>query len=126
MADEMTAFDVLDTISLAWDGKQMYFQEEDGSIYSRYDGFCMTLDDAVTEFANRLAPEDYPFLQWRDPVKDPPPKGERVLVDVGSFVGEAYMNASGHWIRYGAIDMEMMFNSKVKRWMQMPSGSDGV
>lgn len=126
MADEMTAFDVLDAISLAWDGKQIYFQQEDGSIYSRYDCSCMSLNDAVTELANRFNTENSQFLQWRDPVKDPPPKGERVLVDVGSFVGEAYMNASGHWIRYGAIDVEMMFNSKVKRWMQMPSGSDGV
>lgn len=126
MADEMTAFDVLDTIALAWHGKQMYFQQEDGSIYSRYDHSYMPLENAVNELAHQLTAEDSQFLQWRDPVKDPPPKGERVLVDVGSFVGEAYMNASGHWIRYGAIDVEMMFNSKVKRWMQMPSGSDGV
>lgn len=59
-------------------------------------------------------------MKWHDAKKDPPTQGERVIVDADGFVGEAYLNATGRWIRYGAVDLEMMLGHEVVRWMPMP------
>ena len=55
MADyEWTPFEVLAVLSSAWWGKQYYFEERNGLIYSRYSGEYMTLDKAIAEFADKI------------------------------------------------------------------------
>lgn len=54
----MTAFDVLEMISTAYFCKQMYFLEDDGSVYSRYYGKHMSLEEAVEEFADYIYREE--------------------------------------------------------------------
>lgn len=51
---ELGEYDTLDLLTSAWYGKQYYFREKNGMIYSRDSTEYMTLDDAITEFANRL------------------------------------------------------------------------
>ena len=48
------AFDTLNVLSAAYWGKQYYFAQDNGIVYSRDSGKCMTLDDAITEFANKI------------------------------------------------------------------------
>jgi hypothetical protein len=47
-------YDTLDLLAGAWHGKQYYFKQRNGMIYSRETCQYMTLDDAIAEFANRL------------------------------------------------------------------------
>ena len=54
ITDKTSAFDVLNTLSSAYWGKQYYFEEKDGRVYSRDSGGYLTLDEAVTEFANKI------------------------------------------------------------------------
>lgn len=51
---ELTAFEVLDIISSAYAGKQIFFLEPSGVVYDRYDGEYVTLEDAVYRMAERL------------------------------------------------------------------------
>lgn len=51
---ERGEYDILVLLSSAWHGKQYYFMQENGMVYSRDSGEYMTLDDAITEFANRI------------------------------------------------------------------------
>ena len=52
--DELTPYDVLVVLSNSYWGKQYYFEQDDGMIYSRDSGKYMTLEDAVIEFAERI------------------------------------------------------------------------
>lgn len=60
------------------------------------------------------------------PIKDDLPDfGERVIVTDGAFVGEAYMNSNGKWIRYcgsylGDGDVEELLETKITHWLPMP------
>ena len=53
---ERGEFDTLNLLSSAWHGKQYYFveDEERGIIYSRESCKNMSLDDAISEFADKL------------------------------------------------------------------------
>ena len=51
---ERGAYDVLNVLSAAWHGKQYYFLQNDGTVYSRDSAKSMTVDDAVAEFANKI------------------------------------------------------------------------
>ena len=59
-------------------------------------------------------------------VKDELPDfGERVIVTDGAFVGEAYLNSKGKWIRYngtaiGDGDVEQLLGIKITHWLPMP------
>lgn len=50
----MTAFEVLDRLSTAYYGKQYYFEEQDGMIYSRECGEYYDIEFAVEEFEDKL------------------------------------------------------------------------
>lgn len=53
-------WDLLNLLSSAWYGKQCYFQQDDGMIYSRSSGRYLSLDQAIDEFAGILTDEsDY-------------------------------------------------------------------
>lgn len=52
--DELTPFDVLNTISSAWYGKQVYFLESDGRIYDRINSELITFEEAVDRFEKQL------------------------------------------------------------------------
>ena len=51
---ERGEYDVLALLSSAWHGKQYYFAQDNGLVYSRDSGKYMTLDEAITEFANEI------------------------------------------------------------------------
>ena len=53
MGDE--AWELFDLITSAYWGKQMYFVQTDGIIYSRQSGRYMSVDDAVSEFVSMLS-----------------------------------------------------------------------
>ena len=48
-----------------------------------------------------------------------PNPGERVLVAIENWVGEAYITKEGEWKRYDMIKFEDWMG-KVVAWMQMP------
>lgn len=53
-----SGFEVLDELSAMYAGKQMYFEQEGGVIYSRYSGLYLpALQDAVNEFGKILEGE---------------------------------------------------------------------
>ena len=54
MDRKMTAFEVLNEISSAYAGKQIYFLQENGLVYGRYECEYMTLEEAVGNMAERL------------------------------------------------------------------------
>ena len=53
---ERGKFEVLDLLSSAWHGNQYYFieNEANGIIYSRDSCKYMTLDEAISEFEDRI------------------------------------------------------------------------
>lgn len=51
---EIREWDSFDLLSSAWYGKGCYFKQEDGTVYSRVSGECMTFDQAIDEFAHEL------------------------------------------------------------------------
>lgn len=51
---EMREWDLFDLITSAWFGKRCYFQQDDGTVYSRASGEYMSLDQAIDEFAHDL------------------------------------------------------------------------
>lgn len=55
MSDEaITAFEVLDRLSAAYYGKQVFFLENDGSIHFRNDGCYYDIEHAIREFESKL------------------------------------------------------------------------
>ena len=48
-------YEVLDLISSAWYGKQYYFLQDNGIVYSRKSGNYMTLDGAIEEFVEEMS-----------------------------------------------------------------------
>ena len=54
MDREMTAFEVLDEISSAYAGKQIYFLQDNGLVYGRSESKYMTLEEAVANMAERV------------------------------------------------------------------------
>ena len=55
--EDNEAFEVLNRLSAAYEGKQMYFLQSNGLVYSRYEGEYQTLEDAIDDFARRLSDE---------------------------------------------------------------------
>ncbi len=47
----MTPFEVLEMISSAYAGKQIFFQQKNGMIYDRYNAEYITLEEAVGRMA---------------------------------------------------------------------------
>ena len=54
----MTQFDVLDQISSSYWGKRMYFLQDNGMVYDRYNADYITLEMAVQRFAKMISEED--------------------------------------------------------------------
>ena len=50
----MTGFEVLDEISSAYGGKQIFFLQDNGLIYDRYEAEYITLEEAVSRMAQRV------------------------------------------------------------------------
>lgn len=65
---EAREWDLFDLLSSAWFGKRCYFQQDNGTIYSRASGEYMTLDQAIDEFAGELTNE-------RESHPEPPKEG---------------------------------------------------
>jgi hypothetical protein len=63
--DEYTPFDVLNEISAAWYGKQMFFLQDNGSVYDRYRCEYITFDEAVSRMATLVWDDgERGELQW--------------------------------------------------------------
>ena len=56
--DEYTPFEVLDRISAAYYGKQMFFLQEDGTIYDRSRDKYVTFEEALTWMSKLVGEED--------------------------------------------------------------------
>lgn len=48
--DNMTAWDLFEEITTAYFKKQMYFIQDDGTVYSRLSNSYLNKDDALNEF----------------------------------------------------------------------------
>ena len=55
--ESMTPFEVLERISSSYGGKQIFFQQKNGTIYDRYEAEYITLEEAVDRMAARLSSE---------------------------------------------------------------------
>ena len=52
--DQITAFEVLDEISSAYAGKQIFFLQDDNSVYDRDTGEYITFEEAVHRMAQKV------------------------------------------------------------------------
>lgn len=55
---EPSCWDVFDDITSFYYGKQMYFSQSDGTIYSRLSCGYMSFEEALSEFCEAIAKED--------------------------------------------------------------------
>lgn len=55
--DELTPFDVLETISSSYGGKQIFFLQDNGMIYDRNECDYVTLETAVRRMARLVNPD---------------------------------------------------------------------
>lgn len=74
------------------------------------------LDKSDAAYEIHTNDDDANFISINEKLPAP---GERVIVLVDNFVGEAYADSQGKWMRNG-IDLENFFSSKVTHWMRMP------
>ena len=51
---ELGQWDMFVTLSSAWYGKQYYFMQDNGLVYSRKSHLTMTKDDALNEFLKEI------------------------------------------------------------------------
>lgn len=57
--------EMFDLISSAYYGKQMYFKQDDGTVYSRYSCKQMSVDEAIREFISLIDDSDLPDVVVR-------------------------------------------------------------
>ena len=55
---DMTAFEVLEILSTAYSGKQVYFIQDNGLVYGRYESKYMTLNEAVDSFERYIIKDE--------------------------------------------------------------------
>ena len=56
-------FELFDRITTAWNGKQRFFSQEDGTIYDRNKcDYVKSLDDAVNRFCEELCKDEYALV----------------------------------------------------------------
>lgn len=58
--DMMTPWYLFDLLTSAYHGKQYYFLQEDGTVYSRQSCEYISFDQAIDEFAQTLTKTEYP------------------------------------------------------------------
>lgn len=51
---EKGEWDMFSLITSAWHGKEYYFLQDDGSVYSRESGKCLTKNEAYDEFLHEI------------------------------------------------------------------------
>ena len=51
---ERGRWDMFNLISSVWYGKQCYFMQDNGIVYSRYSGKYMSEEDAYSEFTSMI------------------------------------------------------------------------
>ena len=54
-AEQVSVFKVLERISTAYWGKQMFFMQDSGTVYDRYHGEYVTLEQAIERFVQYIA-----------------------------------------------------------------------
>ena len=47
-------WDMFCLITSAWYGKECYFKQNDGMVYSRFSGTYITVNDAINEFVKEI------------------------------------------------------------------------
>ena len=131
---EMREWDLFDLITSAWFGKRCYFQQDDGTVYSRASGEYMSFDQAIDEFAHDLtcdrecaqAGKDTNVPRWIS-VEDRLPKRNEVVVvtdgkhtwDYGEFNGLAFCFSNDNpnprqwnWKKHTVKDVEWWMPKK--------------
>ena len=53
-------WEMFNLISSAYYGKGMYFKQDNGTVYSRYTGKYMSVDEAIREFVSLIDDSDLP------------------------------------------------------------------
>lgn len=55
---EQGEWDMFQTISTAYHGKQYYFLQDNGKVYSRQSGLYLDFEEAVAEFIKEVSGDD--------------------------------------------------------------------
>lgn len=61
------------------------------------------------------------MIEWISVNDKLPRQGERVLACSDKFVGEAYLDAEGHWRRHYGFAWMTAFGKPVTHWMPLPA-----
>lgn len=87
-------------------------------LVSYVDGKGLILDQSLLDYVGDTKPVKK--TMWIS-VDYKPTRGERVIVTDGAFVGEAYLNSNGKWIRYcRSFYEDGGWGTKITHWMPMP------
>ena len=134
---EQREWDLFDLLSSAWHGKQYYFKQEDGSVYSRESCQYLTFDQAIDEFAQSLTvvPGNNEFQyetgfikgfeaaqpKWISVKERLPEPFVSVLVHIPEEeplpqVHEGYITPDGTWCSVLYVEAY----DRVAHWMPMP------
>ena len=114
-------WELFDLLSSAWFGKQCYFKQDDGAVYSRTSGEYMTFDQAIDEFAGRLCCDDTDKAQvpkWISVEERLPENDANYLVftsdanevDLATYYGD------GEWLTPDLCNLTRF----VTHWMPLP------
>lgn len=134
---EQREWAMFDLLSSAWHGKQYYFKQEDGSVYSRESCEYLTFDQAIDEFAQSLTvvPGNNEFQyetgfikgfeaaypKWIS-VKERLPKADEVCIAVNRdgdiMIGHIHKVINGSCMCDDINSSEWII--KVTHWMPMP------
>ena len=83
-------------------------------------GWCETAGEAIAAWNQRV-----PAVEWVAVSERLPAPGERVIAVFGGVMPtEAFVTASGQWVRNG-IGYEDWLGVEVTRWMPMPEPPEG-
>lgn len=98
-------FELFDRITTAWNGKQRFFPQEDGTIYDRNKcDYVKSLDDAVNLFCEELCKDEYALVvhgEWINPSRNPDIVNKDFFSDC-SVCGETFMDESNYCPSCGA------------------------
>lgn len=124
---EMREWDLFVLITSAWFGKQLYFQQNDGTVYSRASGEYMSFDQAIDEFAHDLtcdrecaqAGKETNVPHWTSVYTQMPNDGQHVLAVNGDGVMEVlYYDKKWPNAFCGCGGLLKVYN--ITHWMPLP------
>lgn len=116
---EAREWELFDLLSSVWHGKQYYFKQDDGTVYSRQSCQYLTFDQAIDEFAYELTGQysDTQKLKWRSPKAEPP--------DVDTFYAVTKFDPEIRIYKKNLIDQHyttewLNIRNDILYWMPIP------